>query len=249
VNNLNIHPSAVLHPSARLSNNVQIGAFCVIHANTEIGEGTVIESHCEIGLPTRLSDGSPLVLGDSTYIRSHSVFYEGSTFGPGLVTGHHVTVRELTKAGRNLQIGTKSEIQGHCEIGNYVRLHSNVHIGQKSLVGSFVWMFPDVLLTNDPTPPSETLIGSVVCDFSVLCSKVTVLPGIRIGRHAVVGACSLVGVEVGDGMFANGNPAKIQCPASIMRLKSDPSKKAYPWNRRFRRGYPEEITRKWDSEE
>lgn len=226
--------------------NVRIGAFCLIHPNVVIEEGTTIEPYCEIGHPSSLSDGSPLFIGAASLIRSHSIFYEGSTFGEKLVTGHHVTVRERTAAGKNLQIGTKSDIQGHCSFGNFVRLHSNVHVGQKSLIGNFVWMFPDVLLTNDANPPSNELSGPVVEDFAVLCSKVTLLPGVKIGKHAVIGAQSLVGIDVQDGMFANGSPAKVLCKASTLRMKQNPAQKAYPWPLRFSRGYPADVVNNWN---
>ncbi len=65
------------------------------------------------------------------------IFYEGSLFAEKLITGHRVTVREKTIAGKNLQIGTLSDIQGHCTIGNYVRMRSNVHIGQHSKIGNY----------------------------------------------------------------------------------------------------------------
>ena len=45
-------------------------------------------------------------------------------------TGHRVTVREGVKAGSDLQIGTLTDLQGDCTIGNYVRMHSNVHVGK-----------------------------------------------------------------------------------------------------------------------
>jgi UDP-3-O-[3-hydroxymyristoyl] glucosamine N-acyltransferase len=124
----------------------------------EIGDNSIIESYCELGVSNHLSQGALLRLGANTHIRSRSTFYEGSVFGTGLVTGHNVTVREYI-AGENLQIGTLSDIQGHCVIGDYVRLHSNVHIGQKAKIGNFVWIFPYVVLTNDPHPPSDVLKG------------------------------------------------------------------------------------------
>jgi UDP-3-O-[3-hydroxymyristoyl] glucosamine N-acyltransferase len=240
-----IHPTAIVSPQAQIRTNVRIGAFSIIHPNVIIEEGTTIEPYCEIGHPTTLADGSPLIIGGQSLIRSHSILYEGSMFGPKLVTGHHVTVRERTVAGKNLQIGTKSDIQGHCSFGDFVRLHSNVHIGQKSTIGNFVWLFPDVLLTNDANPPSNDLHGAIVGDFSVLCAKVTILPGVNIGKHSVVGSQSLVGIDVQDGMFANGSPAKILCKASILRMKENPAQKAYPWPYRFSRGYPLEIVENW----
>ena len=242
---INIHPSAFISPLAKLGDGVTIGPFCTIHDRVEIGDHTVVGAYCELGHPSKFSNGKPLLIGANSLIRSHSVFYEGSEFGDGLVTGHHVTVRELTRAGKNMQIGTKGDVQGHCQIGDYVRTHSNVHIGQKSIIGNFVWMFPDVLLTNDPNPPSDNLIGSIVENFAVISSKSILLPGVRIGESAVIGACSLVGIDVAPGMFANGSPAKVICKASMLRMKENPAIKAYPWNTRFKRGYPEECSQAW----
>jgi acyl-[acyl carrier protein]--UDP-N-acetylglucosamine O-acyltransferase len=135
-----IHPTALISPKAQLGLNVSVGPFTVIHDDVVLGEGTVIEGHCEIGHPTALAQGLPLVIGKHSLIRSHSIFYQGSTFGDGLVTGHRVTVREKTTAGQGFQLGTLSDIQGHCEIGDFVRTHSNVHIGQKSKIHDFVWL-------------------------------------------------------------------------------------------------------------
>lgn len=233
-----IHQTAVISEDAILGENVRVGAFTIIHAGVELGENTEIGSHCEIGVPSKLADNDKLLIGANSLIRSHSVFYIGSRFGDGLVTGHHVTVRENTVAGVSLQLGTRGDIQGHCTIGDYLRTHSHVHIGQKSLIGNYVWMFPDVLLTNDPCPPSEILVGPTIQDFAVISSKATLLPGVVIGNSAVVGAQSLVGIDVPDGMLANGSPAKVVGPASILRMKDDPSMKVYPWKERFTRGYP-----------
>src|SRR5690348_7633471 len=137
-----IHPTAVVSRKADVPPDLRIGPFSVIHDDVRLGEGTVVESHCVIGQPTPLADGKPLVIGPNATIRSHSVFYQGSRFGERLVTGHRVTVRENTEAGKNLQIGTLSDFQGTLRIGDYTRTHSNVHLGQHSTVGSFVWIFP-----------------------------------------------------------------------------------------------------------
>lgn len=240
-----IHPSAIVSPLARIAPGVTIGPFCLVHDNVEIGNDTVIEAYCELGHPSKLSDGTPLKIGPNSLIRSYSMFYEGSSFGMSLTTGHHVTVRERTHAGKNFQLGTKSDIQGHCKIGDYVRTHNNVHIGQKSIIGNYVWLFPDVLLTNDPNPPSETLIGAVIGDFAVIASKSTLLPGVRIGAHAVIGAHSLVAIDIEPGMFANGSPAKMICKASILRMKENLGVRAYPWTQRFFRGYPQSVVNEW----
>jgi acyl-[acyl carrier protein]--UDP-N-acetylglucosamine O-acyltransferase len=240
-----IHPTAIVDDSAKIASNVEIGPYTIIHANVHIGAGTVIGSHCELGVATRLGDGSPLVIEDGATIRSHSVFYESSAFGAGLVTGHRVTVRELTKAGKNLQIGTLGDIQGHCEIGNYVRFHSNVHVCHTAVIEDFVWIFPYVVLTNDPSPPSETTVGPTLRRFSAIATMSVILPGVTIGEGALVGAASCVSRDVEAHRIVVGNPARDKGPTSDIKLRDGSGLAAYPWNKRFRRGYPDEITAQW----
>jgi len=243
-----IHPSAVVSPKAKLGKNVSVGPFTIIHDAVEIGDDTSIDSHCEIGYPTPLAAGRPLVIGEESLIRSHSVFYQGSVFGERLVTGHRVTVRENTKAGKNLQIGTISDIQGHCEIGDYVRFHSNVHIGQHSKIGNYVWIFPYVVLTNDPHPPSSVMMGVTVEDYVAIATMSVLLPGVVIKEGALVGAHSSVSRDVEANTVVAGSPAKFICETRKVKLKDGSNASAYPWRRHFHRGYPTEIVESWKKE-
>jgi acetyltransferase-like isoleucine patch superfamily enzyme len=243
-----IHASAIVSNLASLGRNVTIGAFSIVHEGVVIGDGTTIESHCEIGCGPRGGDRGPLVFGKNSLIRSHSIFYSGSTFGDNLVTGHRVTVRENTTAGINLQIGTLSDIQGHCKFGNYVRMHSNVHIGQKSDIGNFVWLFPYVVLTNDPHPPSSVLLGATIEDYAAIATMSVILPGVRIGRGALVGAHSSVHRDVEPDSVVAGVPAKFICVTEKIKLKDGSGKSAYPWRRHFHRGYDLADVTRWKNE-
>jgi len=242
---MNIHSTAIVSQKAILGLDVTIGPFTIIHNNVEIGANTVIESHCEIGISNAMSESKKLIIGERSLIRSHSVFYEGSIFGDELVTGHRVTVREKTKAGVNLQIGTLSDIQGHCEIGDYVRFHSNVHIGQMSSIGNYVWIFPYVVLTNDPHPPSNILQGVTVKDFAAIATMSVILPGAIIEKGVLIGAHSnLKGVT--DAHFVySGNPAVKTCSTTKIKLQDGSGNSAYPWKDRFNRGYPKHISDHW----
>ena len=244
---MSIHPTAIVSDKAIVGANVKIGAYTISYDNVEIAENTVIEAFCEIGVSNHLSGGEILYIGSNSHIRSHSIFYEGSVFLESLVTGHRVTVREKIKAGKNLQIGTLSDLQGHCEIGDYVRLHSNVHIGQKSKIGNYVWIFPYVVLTNDPHPPSDTLIGVTVKDFAVIATMSVILPGAIISRGCLVGAHSSVKGITEEDMIYAGSPAKKICSTAKIKLH-DKSRSAYPWRKHFHRGYPDELVKQWMSE-
>lgn len=243
-----IHSSAIISPGAEIGAGVSIGAFSIVHDKVRIGAGTRIESYCEIGYPTSLAEGRELSIGDNSLIRSHSVFYQGSTFGERLVTGHRVTVRENIEAGKHLQIGTLSDLQGHSQIGDFVRLHSNVHIGQRSRVGNYVWIFPYVVLTNDPHPPSNMLVGVSVEEFAVIATMSVILPGVALGAGSLVAAHSLVNGDVEPDTVVGGSPAKFLCRTERVKLKDGSGQPAYPWRRHFHRGYPEDLVRRWVAE-
>ena len=243
-----IHATALIDDGAKIGNNVSIGPYSIVHKNVVIGDNTEIGAYCEIGLPTKLANGRPLIIGKDAVIRSHSVFYEGSTFGTNLVTGHRVTVRELTTAGDGFQIGTLGDIQGHCEIGDYVKCHSNVHIGQHSTVGNYVWIFPYVVLTNDPHPPSEVMAGVTIEDFAVIATMSVILPGVTVKKGALVGAHSSVNKDVNPDAVVAGSPAKFICGTEKIKLKDGSGNHAYPWRRHFHRGYPEKAVAEWIKE-
>lgn len=243
-----IHPTAIIGEGASLGSGVKIGAYTIIHDNVMIGDNTEIGSHCEIGIPSTLSDGSPLIIGKSSLIRSHSIFYAGSSFGDRLSTGHRVTVRELTRAGEAFQIGTLGDIQGHCTIGDYVKFHSNVHIGQHSVIGNYVWIFPYVVLTNDPHPPSMVMMGVTIEDFVAIATMSIVLPGVTVRHGALVGAHSSVNRDVAADTVVAGSPAKYICDTSAIKLKDGSGERAYPWRRHFHRGYPDDVVAEWLAE-
>lgn len=236
-----IHPTAIVGSRAIIGEGVKIGPFTIIHDDVEIGAGTEIGSHCEIGVQAANSEGGSLRIGANSLIRSHSVLYAGSTLGPRLITGHRVTIREGTVAGQNLQVGTLSDIQGRCEFGDFIRLHSNVHVGQFSRVEDFVWIFPYVVLTNDPHPPSDFFLGVRVEKYAVIATSSTVLPGVTVGRDSLVAAHSLVKDDVKAETVVGGVPARVLGPTTSVRFRDGSNRIAYPWRNHFRRGYPPGI--------
>ena len=232
--------------NVQLGKNVRIGDNSIIYDNVVIGDNTIICNNCIIGEPTnsyyydKEYVNPETKLGNNSLIRSHSIFYAGSEFGDYLTTGHKVTIREKTIAGHHCVFGSYNDLQGFCKIGNYNHFHSYVNIGQKSELGDFVFIYPFVVLTNDPIPPSENLIGVKIGNFSQIAAGSILLPGCNIGEHCLVGSNSSVGGTYPRNSFINGNPSKRIGDLDKMPFFNK-NGKHYPWPKHFKRGMPWET--------
>jgi len=239
-NNIGISISS----KATIGNNVRIGDHTTIYDNVVIEDNVVIADHCIIGEPLSNYYDNPdeyenpvTVISKNSLIRSFAIIYCGCNIGQSFSTGHRVTIRENTKIGNYCRVGTLTDIQGFCKIGDYCWLHSNVHIGQGSNLNNFVFIYPYVVLTNDPTPPSSTCNGVFIDEYAQIAVSSVILPGIRIGKHSLIGAGSIVGKDVEDFMLVVGNPAKEI--KKVTEIKSrETGESHYPWPFRFERGMP-----------
>ncbi|WP_029323430.1 N-acetyltransferase [Butyrivibrio sp. AE3004] len=242
-NNVTIKAGCILEDNIVLGDNTYIDFGTIIHSNVEIGENTVIGARCILGeylvdfYEDRINKNHKLEIGKNSLIRSETIIYGDNKIGAYFQTGHRVTIRENSKIGEHVRIGTLSDIQGNCEIQDYVSMHSNVHIGMKSVIKKYAMIFPYVVLTNDPNPPSESLMGVTIEEFAIVATGTVVLPGKTIGNGALVGAGSIVTKDVAADSIAVGNPAKDHGPTEKIK-DAITGEQVYPWRYTFDRGMP-----------
>lgn len=242
-NNVYIGSNVIIEDNVTIGDDTYIDSNTIIRSNTVIGKKTFIGSNCIVGeylmdfCIDRVYHDHKLIIGENALIRSGSIIYTGSNIGSDFQTGHQVTIREKSSIGSHVSIGTLSDIQGNCEIGNYVRLHSNVHIGQLSKIDDYVWIFPYVVLTNDPTPPSENFVGVHVHSFAIIATSSVILPGIEIYEDALVAAGAVVTKDVPEYAVVGGNPAKLI--SDVRKIKNKiTGEPVYPWREHFDRAMP-----------
>lgn len=230
----------MISEKAKIGKNVAFGANVRVYDNVVIGDNAVIGDFCILGHPAGGDyKGKALILGEGAIIRSHSILYEGSEFGPDLRVGHSTLIREGLVAGCNLQVGSFNDLEGEARIGDWVRFHSNVHIGRGADIGDLVWIFPYVVLTNDPIPPSGLKEGVTLGAGSVVCTSAVVLPGANVGAGAFVAAMARARGDIPAGALVVGGEGKVI--GSIKKLKHRPSGKQHPWMNHFAAAYPEEA--------
>lgn len=242
-NNVILGHNVIIEDNVQIGDNSYIDNNSIIRSYVNIGSNAFIGSNCIIGeyqndfCIDKMDYIHKLKIGKNALIRSGSIIYSGSEVGDDFQTGHHVTVREKTKLGKNVSIGTLSDIQGNCTIGNYVRMHSNVHIGQLSVIDDFVWIYPYVVLTNDPTPPSNHFKGVHVRSFAIIATGSIIMPGLEIGQDSLIGAGTIVTKSVDSYTVFVGNPGKSVSDVREVRNKVT-GELVYPWREHFKTYMP-----------
>lgn len=240
--NVSIGHNCIIEDNVCLGKNVNIDSNIIIRSGVAIDDGTSIGANCIIGECGTGSDRTQshewtLKIGKNGLIRSGTIIYNNSRIGNNFQTGHQATIRENSDIGNNVSVGTHSDIQGDCSIGDYVRIHSNVFVAPLSKIDSYVWLFPHVILTNDPTPPSEKFVGVHVNSFAIVAAGAIVLPGIEIEHDSLVGAGALVTTPVKAYQVVVGNPARVVNDVRNIKSKFT-GEPVYPWREHFKRAMP-----------
>ena len=241
--NLSFGRNIIIEDDVFIGDNVYIDHNTVIRSKTTIGDNSYVGANCIIGESllrspsTTAIERDGLSIGKEALIRSGSIIYDGSTIGDSFQTGHQVTIREKTRIGNHVSVGTLSDIQGNCSIGNYVRIHSNVHIGQLTVIDDYVWVYPYVVFTNDPTPPSEFFAGVYVHSFAIIATGAVIMPGLDIAEDSLVAAGAIVTRDVKQYEVVGGNPAKKISDVRNIRNHTT-EEEVYPWRYHFERNMP-----------
>jgi acetyltransferase-like isoleucine patch superfamily enzyme len=185
-----------------------MSADCNVSA--QIDDGVIV------GYPVSRGGGAAvasLVLGPGARLRSGTTLYDGSVIGSGLQTGHGVVVREDCVLGDDVRVWSNTVIDYGCRIGSRVKIHCNCYVAQFSEIGDDAFLAPGVTTANDLYPgdarSAAMMGGPKIGPGAQIGVNVTILPHVRIGAGAMVGAGSVVTRDLAPGVVAFGNPAVV----------------------------------------
>ena len=179
---------SVIHPKARIGNNVEIGPFTTIAADVEIGDGTWIAPHVSIMDGARIGSHCKIFHGAIVASVPQDLKYKGErTF---LEIGDNTIVREYC----TLNIGTTAN--GSTIIGRNCLLMAYVHVAHDCIIGN------NVILANNVTLAGHIEIG----DFARLGGMTAVHQFVKIGSDVMVGGGSLVRKDVPPYIVAAREP-------------------------------------------
>ncbi|MGH9368580.1 MAG: acyltransferase [Thermoanaerobaculia bacterium] len=136
------------------------------------------------------------------------------TIGEGTRIWAFCNILEGAVIGQNCNICDRCFIENDVVIGDRVTVKCGVSLYDGLRLEDDVFVGPDVSFANDPRPRSGVYLSShpqtVIGTGASLGASSVILPGVRIGRFAMVGAASLVTADVPDFVLAYGSPARPQ---------------------------------------
>jgi len=187
----------------------------LIQLNINIGKVVEI-GYNKIMHPRRRGIIFPTVIYRDVRIGNGCVINIGCTIGRETMIGHHCVIREATEIGDNCKIGHLTTIEGATKIGHHTSIFANCHVSSFGHIGNYVFMGPMVVSTNDPKmsyirkniEPKE-FVGPTIHDGARIGGGCTILPGITIGREAMIGAGAIITRDIPDYAIAFGAPAKV----------------------------------------
>jgi acetyltransferase-like isoleucine patch superfamily enzyme len=202
----------------------QIGPFAVIYGGSVLGDGTRLEEHVILGKPeqgyavghTYPGSGAATVIGPGAVIRAGAILYAGTEVGGGTVVGHHTLLRSFVTVGADTQLGHNLTVERASRIGDRVRCSPGSHITSSCVLADRVFLGAGVRTVNDREmiwrdPGREPeLIPPSFGHGARVGSGVTILAGVTIGDHALVGAGSVVTKDIPAGAVAYGVPARVR---------------------------------------
>jgi UDP-3-O-[3-hydroxymyristoyl] glucosamine N-acyltransferase len=230
-----VHPTAVVHPKAKLGKNAHLGPYVVIDEDAAIGDNAVLLAHVVIY--------RGVTIGKNFFAHAHAVVREFCQLGDNVLLQNGVVVGcdgfgfakhnddDNENAGRwhkipqsgNVVVESDAELQantcidrasiGETRIGRGAKLDNLVHIGHSCTIGH------DTLLCAQVGLAGTTDVGNNV----ILAGQVGVSGHVRIGDGAIAIAQSGIPHDVPAGAMVSGAPAIdhrlwLKCCAAYAKL-------------------------------
>jgi UDP-N-acetylglucosamine acyltransferase len=160
-----IHPTAVIHPRARIGSSVRIGPFTVIDAEVTVGDECELGPHVyltgatKLGARNRIHAGA--VIGD---VPQDLRFRGGSTqvvIGDENVIREHVTIHRSNSGEEPTRLGSNNLLMAHCHVGHNASIGNHVIVANGALLAGHVTIYDRVFISGNCLVHQFVRIGTL----------------------------------------------------------------------------------------
>lgn len=197
-----IESTAIIHPTAKVADNVSIGHWSVIGPYVEIQEGTSIGSHVVINGPTRIGKNNRIYEFASVGGAPQDKKYQGED--TVLEIGDNNTIREYCTLNRGTNLGG-----GVTRIGNNNWLMAYVHIAHDCIVGN------DTIFANNASLAGHVHVG----DYAILSAFSGIHQFCYVGAHSFIGGATYIGKDILPFVLVAGGYTPATCGINTEGLK------------------------------
>lgn len=176
---MTIHPTAIVDPSAKIGDGVEIGPYCIVGADVSIGARTRLLAHVFVEGVTSIGEENVIYPYSTIGVASQDKKYHGERCETQI--GDRNTIREFVSIHRGTEGGGRVT-----RIGNDNWIMTQVHIAHDVQIGN------QTILSHAATIGGHVTIG----DFAVMSGGCAVHQFCRVGKHAIVGGYSVVTQDV-----------------------------------------------------
>lgn len=185
-----IHPTAIIHPGAELGDDCEIGPYCIIGAQVRLGPGNRLHSHV-------------VIEGHTTLGRENEVF-------PFACLGGRTQDLKWKGGHTRVEIGDRNTLR------EYVTVHAATGDGAATVVGSHNNLLAYTHIAHDCQLGNHIIMSNlaqiaghvVIEDHAILGGMSAIHQFSRVGRLAMVAACTPIRRDVAPYMLVSGDPAE-----------------------------------------
>lgn len=189
---VNIHPTAVVHPRAKIAEGVEVGPYSVIGEHVTIGRDTKIASHVLIEGWTTIGERNQILSFSSIGTPPQDIGYKNEeTY---LIIGNDNVIRECATIHRATTKEDRATVIGN---SNFLMAYS--HVAHDCKLGNHIIMANSVALGGHITIGDCAILGGIVAVHQFA----------RIGSYAIIGGQSAVTLDIPPYVSAAGNRARL----------------------------------------
>ena len=148
-----IHPTAIIHPKARLDAGVRVGPYAVIDEGVTLGPDCVVGPHVHLtgivlaGAGNRFHAGC--VIGDAPQDLKYKDAPTRLRIGNNNVFREHVTVHCANKPEEDTVIGSNNFLMAHSHVGHNAQLGDNIMLANGTLLAGHVIVQDRVFISGN----------------------------------------------------------------------------------------------------
>jgi len=185
-----IHPTAIIEPEVEIGENVEVGPYAFIEGNVKICDNCKIGPYVHIQGYTEIGENTKIFTGAVVGSIPQDLKYKGEKtylkIGKNNIIREFVTINPGTFEGEETIIGDNNLLMAYSHIAHNCKIGNNVIIANYGGLAGHV----------------------IIEDYVVTGGFVGIHQFCRIGKHAIIGGCSKVTMDIIPYVIADGHPAR-----------------------------------------